>query len=226
MSNLNLSLYPTTDFDYRFQHPCSIYLSGASNSGKSSTLYKLLISGTKSFTVQFKKIFIVYGVHQAIFDELKNLLPIVLIPLENFELQSLLKEEDLEHSFVVFDDSFVQLSDNRDFSDIVTKYSHHKGFSVAIVSQYVFGSGKYSRIIATNSTYTLLFDSCRDRLSISILGRQMYPGNTAYFLEAFKHSTRTPFSCLLIDCHQACPSAFRLRSNILGSYPIVYLPPV
>lgn len=225
MTQLNLSLYPSADFDYRFKHPCSIYLSGASNSGKSSTLYKLLISGIKSFTINFKKIFIVYGVHQSIFDELQDLLPVTLISLQDFDLDSLLKE-DLDEAFVVFDDSFVHLSESREFSDVITKYSHHRNFSLAVVSQYLFGSGKYSRVVSTNCTYTLLFDSCRDRLSISILARQMYPGNTAYFLDAFKHATRTPYQCLLLDCHQATPSAFRLRSNILGSYPIAYLPPL
>jgi hypothetical protein len=223
MSQLNLTAYPAIEFDSRFRHPCSIFCSAPTQSGKSTLFYTLLQNGLKSFDTEFRKIYIVYGVYQAIFKTLKKTLPIVLIPLEDFNINMILTE-DVENCFFLFDDAMLDVASSSSFSDLVTKYVHHKRISVGITSQYLFPKGRYSRIIATNSTYTILFSTCRDQLSINILARQMYGTKSAFFMQAFELATRLPHSALLVDCHQLTPQALRLRGNLWAPYQTVFLP--
>jgi hypothetical protein len=223
MSQLNLNLYPAINFDTRFKHPCSLFCSGPSQSGKSSLFYSLLQNGLKSFDIKFRKIYIIYGVYQEAFKTVKESLPVELIPLEEFSLNFILSK-DIQDCFLLFDDSMLELVSNSSFSDIVTKYVHHLRVSFGITSQYLFPKGQYSRIIATNVTYTILFSTCRDQLSINILARQLSASNSDYFMQAFQMATRLPHSALLVDCHQSTPSALRLRGNILAPYQTVFLP--
>src|SRR5215469_1125049 len=216
---LNVFRYPTVQAEIRFQHPCSILFTGSSQVGKSSTAYALLRRGIRAFTISFRKIYIVYGVYQSEFDQLKLDLPnLTLIPLENLNIRDLLK--DVQDCFVLFDDSFLDLTQSSEFTELITRGVHHYHFSLGLISQYIFGSGRFSRIISVNSTYLLLFDSCRDRLSVSILARQMFPGEQKYFLDSFAEATKKQYSPLLVDCHPSTPAAIRLRSNILGDYHV------
>ena len=44
-----------------------------------------------------------------------------------------------------------------------------------------FCQGKFSRTISLNTNYLILFKNPRDNNQISVLARQMYPGNTKFF---------------------------------------------
>ena len=50
-----------------------------------------------------------------------------------------------------------------------------------------------------NSHYLVLFMNPRDKLQILTLAKQMYPGQTDFFLNQYEEAVKRPFGYLLID---------------------------
>lgn len=88
--------------------------------------------------------------------------------------------------------------------------------------QNLYAQGKTSRTITLNTNYLVLFKNPRDMCQIMLLGRQMYPGKSKFFLEAFNDATATPHGYLLIDYKTRTPDHLRLRADILSDRTVVY----
>ena len=67
------------------------------------------------------------------------------------------------------------------------------------IVQNLFHQGKGSRSISLNSHYLVLFKNPRDKLQILKLARQIYPGQTDFFLNQYEEAVKRPFGYLLID---------------------------
>ncbi len=65
-----------------------------------------------------------------------------------------------------------------------------------LLTQNIFSKGKYSRDISLNSNYLVLFRNPRDKLQLSILARQMYPGDTSFFMQSLDDATKNPHGYL------------------------------
>ena len=63
--------------------------------------------------------------------------------------------------------------------------------------QNLFHQGKGSRNISLNSHYLVLFKNPRDKLQILTLAKQMYPGQTDFFLNQYEEAVKRPFGYLL-----------------------------
>ena len=61
----------------------------------------------------------------------------------------------------------------------------------------------------------VLFKNPRDKLQISILAQQMYPGRKSYFMESYEDATKVPFSYLIVDLKANIPEHLRLRTSLL-----------
>jgi hypothetical protein len=108
--------------------------------------------------------------------------------------------------------------------DIFTKLSHHRNMSVIFLTQNLFFKSKQSRTMNINTQYIVLFKNPRDALQVATLGRQMYPGNSNFLVEAFKDATERPHGYLLIDLHPVTLEKFRIRTNIFkGERQYVYV---
>ncbi len=57
-------------------------------------------------------------------------------------------------------------------------------------------------------------------MQIMVLGRQIFPGNTKYFMECYQDATNQPFGCLLIDFKAKTPERFRLRSGLFSDHQV------
>ena len=77
--------------------------------------------------------------------------------------------------------------------------------------------GKGSRSISLNSHYLVLFKNPRDKLQILTLAKQMYPGQTDFFLNQYEEAVKRPFGYLLIDLKTTTQDNCRLRTNVLPS---------
>ena len=53
--------------------------------------------------------------------------------------------------------------------------------------------------MSLNSQYLVLFNNPRDQQQITVLARQMYPGQSEQFLNTYRMATSKPFGYLLID---------------------------
>ena len=98
-----------------------------------------------------------------------------------------------------------------------TRGSHHRSLSVIYVVQNLFHQGKGGRSISLNSHYLVLFKNPRDKLQILTLAKQMYPGQTDFFLNQYEEAVKRPFGYLLIDLKTTTQDNCRLRTNVLPS---------
>lgn len=213
-----------TEIDVRLQHPFSCVVSGPSNCGKTYFVKSLIENASKIISHKIENIVYIYSCWQPIYDELLKICQINFI---NGIPESLCDDTLLptnKNNLIVIDDLMNQASQNTEVQNLFTKYCHHRNLSCIYLVQNLFVQGKASRTISLNTNYLVLFNNPRDKYQISLLGRQMFPGNSKYFLEAFNDAMASPFGYLLIDYKSKTPDHLRLRSNILSDCPVFYLP--
>lgn len=88
---------------------------------------------------------------------------------------------------------------NNEVEKVFTQYVHHRNLSVIYIVQNLFCQGKSIRTISLNTNYLVLFKNPRDANQVRVLARQMYPGNTGYFMDAYQDATNKPYGYLMID---------------------------
>ena len=194
-----------------FESSSTCTISGASNTGKTSFVYKLL-SDHNAFTEPVHKIYYFYGVYQPLYDSMKSKLP-------NIEFHEGLPENMKQyatgkHCVCVLDDLMYAVVNDIESCRMFTEYAHHLKMSVLFLTHNAFAQGHYSRTISLNSHYIILFRNLRDSSQIVALGKQMYPGNHQVLVEAYQDATAAKYGYLLIDMSPHSSDTTRLRSNI------------
>ena len=109
-------------------------------------------------------------------------------------------------NLIVFDDQMIDASIDERIVSLLTRGSHHRNLGVIYIVQNLFHQGKGSRSISLNSHYLVLFKNPRDKLQILTLAKQMYPGQTDFFLNQYEG----PLGCLLIDLKTTTQDKCRL----------------
>ena len=61
----------------------------------------------------------------------------------------------------------------------------------------------------------MLFKNPRDKLQILTLAKQMYPGQTDFFLNQYEEAVKRPSGYLLIDLKTTSQENFRQQANVL-----------
>lgn len=206
------------------QCPFSMVVSGPSNSGKTHFVSSLIENADKIFSVKIDNLVYIYACWQPMFDHLLKICPINFIQ----GLPTSLADDSIlpvsSNNLLIIDDLMNDACNNLEVQKVFTQYVHHRNLSCIYLMQNLFIQGKASRTISLNTNYMVLFKNSRDTYQISLLARQMYPGNVRYFLQAFKDATSRPYGYLLIDFKAVTPDCFRLRADILSDRPVVYIP--
>lgn len=119
----------------------------------------------------------------------------------------------------------MQNAKEKTLSSLFTRGTHHGNVSCIFIVQNVFYQGlRTSRI---NAQYIILMKSPADKLQVTNLGKQLYPGKLPYFQEAYEDACSRPFGYLAIDLSQETPEEYRLRTKIFpGEIHEVYVPKV
>lgn len=206
------------------QHPCSLIISGPSNCGKTHFVSQLIENAGVIFSVEIQKIVYLYSCWQPAFDQLLKMRDITFIQ----GIPKSLADDEImpihTNTLLIIDDLMEGASKNLEVQNVFTQYVHHRNMSCIYLMQNLFTQGKASRTISLNTNYMVLFKNSRDTYQISLLARQMYPGNTQYFLQAFADATSKPYGYLLVDFKAMTPDCYRLRTEILSDSPVVYMP--
>ena len=63
----------------------------------------------------------------------------------------------------------------------------------------------------------MLLKNPRDKSQILTLAKQIYPGQTDFFLNQYEEAVKRPFGYLLIDLKTTTQDNCRLRTNVLPS---------
>ncbi|KAK3740428.1 hypothetical protein QZH41_004599 [Actinostola sp. cb2023] len=79
--------------------------------------------------------------------------------------------------------------------------------------------GKIMCTLSLNAAYLVLFKNPRDKLQITTLGKQMYPGKTDQFLHKYEAAVQRPYGYLFVDLKPNTPEECRLRTNVLPNDP-------
>lgn len=168
-----------------------------------------------------------YGVYQPLFDKMRN-------TLDNFTLHQGLPTateldeftKDRRHRLIILDDLMQRVIKDNDMELLFTQGTHHRCLSVLFLSQNLIPQGKNSRNIALNTWYIVLMKNLRDSSQIVYLGRQIFPGNPKFLLEAYRDSVlNVPHGYLMLDLTPQGTEKYRVRTRIFpGEFPIIYLP--
>ena len=206
-------------FDIRFRSPSTSLITGPSQSGKTSLIYKILKNGQDIFQDSrcLNNIIFYYKQWQPLYSDIQQDFGAIFIhavPTIESVAEETQKFEGQGGSIVVIDDFMQQLSS--DISTIFTTLSHHINITVFLLTQNLFPKSPAWRDISLNSTYIMIFKNPRDSSQISLFARQYAPGKGKLVSEIFRRATLDPYTFLLFDNHQETNNAIRIRSNIFG----------
>ena len=189
-------------------HPFTCIVSGPSGCGKSSLVKSILQHDV--IEPRPNNIVWLYAEDQPLYQSMKNVEFIQGIP------------EDLETRFqrrhnnvLILDDLMTQCHSDERLTRLFSVGSHHKNLSIIFIIHNLFHYGKEMRTVSLNSHYIILFKNPRDRLQISTLARQMYPGQSQFLVEAFQDATKEAYGYIIIDLKPTTTDKLRIRSGIL-----------
>ena len=166
------------------QHPFTCIVSGPTGSGKTVFTLKLIEHAQQVIIPPPERIMYCYGEYQKVFDNYSN--------VEFHDgLPDLITFDGKSRNLLVLDDLMTGTDDR--VVDLFTKISHHRNISVVYLTQNIFYKNKQSRTLSLNSHYLVLFKNARHTSQVANLTRHMYPGKSAFMIEAFKNATSAPY---------------------------------
>lgn len=173
----------TSEFPFpSLRMPSCSFIAGASSSGKSTLVHRLLKYKDYMFREKVTKIMYCMSMSQPLYSEIKKDVPGIVFK------RGVPSEEDLEqftdgrdHTILVLDDLLSDIVSNVDFQNIVTRVSHHLKITVLILSQNLFPRGTCSKTISLNSHYIFLLCNKRDIKQVSMLASQTGLGKLLKF---------------------------------------------
>ena len=214
----------------KFVTPCSMSLIGMSGSGKSTYIKKLLEQADGVFTEAPSRIVFCYNIYQTIFSDMgrsvKNISFYQGVPTREL-IESWASSE--RHLMLIFDDLYQEIIQSKDICDLTIMLSHHLHISCIYTSHNIFMNSRYSKTIATNLHYILLF-TLRNRLQISVLGAQLFCHKNkaksfvkVYDMVADDNNGELGNPLIIDNSPVSLNKQFRLRCRVLpGEVPFVY----
>ena len=202
-----------------FQHPFTCLISGPTGCGKTS-LVKSMIDNRLLFPKP-EKVLWFFAEDQPLYSSMKAHVQFIKGLPDDFD--SFLT--GFGPGLVVFDDLMTRAHSDQRMTKLFSVGSHHRNLSVIFIVHNLFHQGKEMRNLSLNSHYIILFKNPRDKLQISTLARQMYPGNVKFITEAYSDATKQAYGYLLFDLKPETEERLRIRTGILPKdTPFVYIP--
>jgi len=188
----------------RIERPTSFLVSGASGSGKSRFIFRLIEHRDKIFSEKIDKILYFYAVYQDLFSHYTHCVEFIQgVPTEDLLCTR-------ERKLVVIDD--LMSEKEKIFTKIFTVFSHHYKFHVIFTVQNLFN--RQIREISLNSKFVVLFKNCRDLNQIQCFLRQAFPQNFRAVMQAYLKETQKPYTYICLDFRPDTEQKFRIRSQI------------
>ena len=200
------------------QHPFTMIVAAPTGSGKSTWVKELLVRRNTMIKPPPQKIMWFYRRWQPLYTEMKRLIH----TMEFIQgIPPNIKRDDYFDTryptLFVIDDLMKDATQSTDVCELFTEGSHHRNLSVVCLLQNLYYKGKEARTMSLNAHYMVLFKNPRDQQQVTVLARQMYPGNSRYFMEEYHMATQKPYGYLFIDLKQNTPESQRLKHHIFQS---------
>lgn len=195
-----------------FTHPFTMMVAGPSGCGKTTFIEKLLSHNTSLIRPQIKKVIWCNAERSALPSgvSFKNIEYLDSIPDEFINSTN-------EPTLIILDDMMLNAF-SRQVCELFTKGSHHRNFSVVLVTQNIFHQGKFCRDISLNCKYLVVFKNPRDKSQFIHLAKQVYPENSSELLKIYKDVTQAAHNYLLIDLTQDINEILRFRTDIFNTH--------
>ncbi|CAG2234492.1 unnamed protein product [Mytilus edulis] len=212
-----------------FQSPCTFMISGATQSGKTTFVMKLLKHASAMFKTPPVQTVYCYTEFQPVFDQAEKTIPNFILH-EGFPTRSDLMEwtNPDKHTLLVLDDMMRLISKSDEALHLATALSHHRNCSVIFITQNLFEKGTHFRSISLNTHIFVLMANNRDKKKLIAFASQAFPGETKYFKDAYDKA----ISCVSVGGYLVCDLSpytnkkYRLRTSIFPTddVTIVYAP--
>lgn len=206
-------------------HPATCLISGGTGSGKSVFTRSLIESHRQTFVglPPTPKVLWCYGIFQDAFRKaIQNTASLFHEGMVDEEYLKTAKPDVL-----VIDDMMSEKANDTFVHNLFTKISHHRKITVIFITQNMYEKGQCK--MKRNAHYLVMMRSPSDKSQILTLARQLYPGNSKFFLDAYNDATKHKFGYLFIDVSPNSEEETRLQTNILplpgklSRAPIVYV---
>lgn len=203
-----------------FQHPFTAIVSGPTKAGKTVWVKDLILHRNTLITPPPEEIYFCYTEWQPMYHDLENM-GVHLV--EGLPDMVELKATPDKRKLLVLDDLMQDMKRDKKLIQLFTRGSHHWNLSVLHIVQNLFFEGlRTSRV---NAQYLILMKNPSDQLQASTLAKQLFPGNTKYFMEAYQDACSSSYGYLFVDLSQNTPEKLRLKTNIFpDQIHIVYVP--
>jgi hypothetical protein len=213
----------------KFENPSCYFVSGSTSSGKSRLIARLIRNKNDMFKNPPVEVYYAYKEWQpALYGGMQENDGVKFfegVPTEEI-IKKWSREVGGKHILLVLDDLQHDVCSSKDMAVLFSVTSHHCNVSCILVAQRLFPQSKFSRDLCLNCHYIFLLSSKRDKLQVANMGRQLCPGQSAYFTSAYDDCMAAkPYNYLLVDLHPSSPRQYLLRTDIFpDELTVVYLP--
>ena len=215
---------------FTFKHPTTILIAGPTQCGKTYFFIRALTD--QLIQPPPERIVWVFSEWQPAYQVLAQHFPKVEF-VKNFNDKLYESFDPATRNLVVLDDQMENQSAHKRSTNSIVKFftqgSHHRNLTVVYIVQNLFNQDTSMRTVSLNAHYIIVFKNPRDGRQIHTLAGQMFPGDPAPLLAAFKDATRVTQETdsrgyLTLDLHPTSCDAFRLLTDVFDAQPTVYVP--
>ena len=203
-----------------FKTPCIIQVFGASQTGKSTIVAKIINNKHKLFDKSnFKHIYYHYGIVKP--KHIDNNDEITYTAGFPKDLET--NQNKYKKSLIILDDLFTNLTKSEEMVNFSTRGSHHLECTMIFITQTLFFDSKILRVIHLNTQYVVLTKCERNKQQIQTLFRQIRDNETAKNIYKFyeKQCNQRAFNYILIDLHPQTHKCYAFKINFMERFPIL-----
>lgn len=202
-----------------FESPFTAIISGASGTGKTEWIKKLLKYKGQLIDPEPTHVLYCYGEINPEIMKLKH---------DGIELfNGIPTKEDIfkrpANMLLILDDLITDIDPS--FLEVLyTRGSHHWNVSVITVTQNLFD--KNIKVARINSHYIILMKNPQGLLQVKTLGSHLFPGKSKYFLESYNNAVENQhYGYIIINMKPNLEQNYKLTTKIFpGEQRIIYLP--
>ena len=194
----------------------NIIVTGATSSGKTSAILKILKEGLiEPFP---ENIYYLYGSYQPFMETWNSdkLNPHIEF-IEGLKLDCI---DDFKGSKALIIDD-LSLDQNKELTNHFLRGSHHKQCTTFYVNHSIFMNDNNYRLLSNNAHYIMIFNNRRNQAQVSRLATQV--GSVESITTAYKYSNLQPFGFILLCFHPLIPKELTVIGDFFKKCPKVFL---
>jgi len=199
---------------FELKHPFTMEIIGPSGCGKSYLIADIIRRRREIIDCPIDKVLFIHSHYQPLYAQLHASDPSIQF---STRIQDIDEHANGDPLLVVVDDWMDQLNPRTQALEILTRYfvksCHHMNVSIILVLQNAYRPGL--RDINLNTNYLAVFGQFRDRSSMSMLARQILPGESKFLQSSYNKALDSGLhKYIFINLHPRDRNRFWVRNNI------------